>query len=510
MKKFFVLWIVFLCSFSVFSSPSFASQDISREQAFLFLGNYLPEVPESFQYISLKYSGIAKDSAIEDTLQKMVYLDLLPNRAGSLKLENTLSQYEFKLLSSGILDISLSLDMESAYSTLTDEKLLEFKRTFDIATGKAADGDKITITISGGLAWEQSLGTKEDIFYDVYSTLKNSHYNHAAVSSDDLTVWAIQGMAEAMGDKYTSYFPPSESEDLFEILDGEYEGIGAYVDMPEPGKFMIVSPISGSPAADAGLKGGDQVIKVDEKEITPEITSKEVISWIKGPKGSSVKLTVLRDEKEMTFDVIRQTIIIKDIEYSKPNTSTALITIKNFGERVDTDFYDVLGQISEDTSIKKIIIDLRNNPGGYLDKVSAMLGSILPEGVATAIVESEGNEHFYRSLGRGILDATKYEIILLQNSGTASASEIMIGTLDDYYPEIVIMGEKSYGKGSVQTLKSYQDGSTLKYTSAKWFTGNTKKWIDGVGITPDVEVIFDTERYQKYKKDNQLEKAINY
>lgn len=144
--------MVSLCSFSVFSSPSFASQDISREQAFLFLGNYLPEVPESFQYISLKYSGIAKDSAIEDTLQKMVYLDLLPNRAGSLKLENTLSQYEFKLLSSGILDISLSLDMESAYSTLTDEKLLEFKRTFDIATGKAADGDKITITISGGLA----------------------------------------------------------------------------------------------------------------------------------------------------------------------------------------------------------------------------------------------------------------------------------------------------------------------------------------------------------------------
>ena len=152
--------------------------------------------------------------------------------------------------------------------------------------------------------------------------------------------------------------------------------------------------------------------------------------------------------------------------------------------------------------MRKVIFDLRNNPGGYLWKVSTMLSYFVPKWEPTAIVSTGENDINYKSLGFDLIDFSEYELVFLENGGSASASEIMIGTVKDYYPEATIVGEKSFWKGSVQTLKTYYDGSTLKYTSAKWYTGKNRNGIDGIGVIPDIEIPFDDERWKKYKKED--------
>jgi carboxyl-terminal processing protease len=237
----------------------------------------------------------------------------------------------------------------------------------------------------------------------------------------------------------------------------------------------------------------------------------EVISWIKGPAGTIVTLTIQREWniEPLILQVTRERIIINDIEYSKPNRTTAYIEIKSFWEKVDSQFKDALEEIANDNSIRKIIFDVRNNPGWYLQKVSNMLWYILPKNSVTAIVHQWDDDLEYKSKGQDIIDINKYKIIILQNGGSASASEIFTGTLKDYYSEITILWEQSFWKGSVQTLKNYYDGSTLKYTTAKWFTWKTRIGIDGIGITPDKMLLFDTEKWSELKIDNQLNQALN-
>jgi carboxyl-terminal processing protease len=369
-----------------------------------------------------------------------------------------------------------------------------------------------TIKINSSLNTSWNLWEKEKILHDVYKTISNSHYDKGTFEENQLTQWAIKGIADAVWDKYTSYFPPVESNDFFEGLEWEYEWIGSYVDMQTPGQLIIVSPIVWSPSEKAGVKWGDRVTHVDDKEITENTPLSEVISWIKGPAWTNVKLTISREEESKPLEILvtREKIILKDVEHKKLNRNTYYIQIKNFWDRVDTEFKQALEAVLEEHSTDKIIFDLRNNPGWYLGEVSTMLSYFIEAGKPTAIVNSWDRELKYNSAWYDLINFNNYELVFLQNGWSASASEIMVWSVKDYYPDTIIIGEQSFWKWSVQTLKTYSDGSTLKYTTAKWFTGNTKIWIDGVWITPDVEIIFDEERWRAIEKDNQLEEAISY
>jgi carboxyl-terminal processing protease len=183
-------------------------------------------------------------------------------------------------------------------------------------------------------------------------------------------------------------------------------------------------------------------------EITPEVSLREVITWIKGPTGTGVKLTIIRDGEEQAIEiyVTRAKIIINDVEHEKLSNNTYYIQIKNFGENVDTEFAAALQQILDEKNINKIIFDLRNNPGGYLGEVSTMLSYFIPAGDSTAIVDTGSREIKYSSRGYNLIDFSDYELVFLQNGGSASASEIMVGTVKDYYPEATIIGEQSFGK----------------------------------------------------------------
>lgn len=506
MKKSFSFVFLVLFSALFLQTQSFAaSWDISREDAFIFFASQKKDIPESFQYIRLNFLDVKKNSDIEDALQKLVYTNAIKNTARKISPAQTLSQYEFYALAKSILKIESPIISDASADTPANSADFEKIK----ALIPVSSSGKVSIQVNSPTS---GLTKKEKIFFDVYETLQDEHYNAESFTQDGLINGAIKGLTQETGDKYTTYFPPVESSDFFESLEGSYEGIWAYVEMPTPGKLIIISPIVGSPAETAGLKGGDHVTHIDGKLITENNTLSEVVSWIKWPAQSSVELTVIREwEKDpLKISVTRAKITIKDVEYKRLDNATFYIQLKNFGESSDSDFTTALSELKMYPQVKKLIIDVRNNPGGYLTEVSDILGHFVPAGEATAKVRTADAESAYKSHGYSTIDPLAYQIVILQNGGSASASEILAGTLKDYYPNAMIIGEKSFGKGSVQSLKNYYDGSTLKYTSAKWFTGKTAIWIDWVGIMPDIELKYDDELYRKSKIDNQLQTALDY
>ncbi|MCD5385036.1 S41 family peptidase [Candidatus Gracilibacteria bacterium] len=475
--------------------------DLTRGDVFNFFAEYYNEVPESYKYIKLNYLGIQKDTPLEKSLKKLIYLDLIKNPRIKLNQNEKISAWAFYRLSEKILKIKI-IDKETK-----KELLNRNANTYDLLTVKNFIGNtNINIDLT---TTNQKIREKQEIFNNIYKTLLNKYYDKENLDKLKLLNSAIEGLVKGTGDKHTVYFPPVKNQTFHDALAGEYEGIGSYVDMEKPGILKITSPIPGSPSEKAGLKGGDIVLKVDGKEITKENSLLEVISWIKGPAGTDVILTIDRNGVIKDYTVTRDKIIITDIDSKKINSDTYYIKIKSFGEHVASEFKKALEPLEKRNSFKKVIIDLRNDGGGYLDQVTEILSYFIPKGEKTAVVKYHDKNYTknYISKGYDNVDFSKYKIVILQNSGTASASEILIGTLKDYYENIVIIGEQSYGKGSVQTMQNYSDGSSLKYTIAKWFTGGSETGIDGVGITPTIKLDFDFESYKKYKKDNQLEKA---
>lgn len=510
LTKFLISLLIFSLSYWTYANTD-ENREITLAETFIFFAKqYRNEVPESFNYIDLKFTGVTKDSQLEDALQILVYKNLIENAPVQIKWNKKMSVYAFEKLAEKIVKISISEDQEG----INKKSLIMTETDLKAVQQVIIDRDYTPkIQINSSFNTQPSLWDSKqvDILEDVYKTLKKEHYDSSSFDDSELITGAIKGMSDSVWDTYTSYFPPVESNNFLSNLDGEFEWIWAYVDMQTPGELIIVTPIAGSPAEKAGLKWGDRVLKVDDKIIGEENGINEVISWIKWPAGTTVDLTIQREGKSENFviSVVRDTIIIKDIEYSKEGRDTAYIQMKSFGDKVDVEFTEVLKEISEDSSIKKIIFDVRNNPGGYLGKVSYMLGYFVPTGEATAIVNTPNNEVKYESHGKEIIDLNNYEVIILQNTWSASASEIFAGTLKDYYPNLTIIGEQSFGKGSVQTLKTYFDGSTLKYTTAKWYTGKTKTGIDKLWISPDIQLEFDSEMWEKMKRDNQLQKALD-
>ncbi len=479
---------------------------LTRSDFFEYIAHsFSQEVLESYKYIDLNFTDVKEGTALYDSLQKLVYLNLLPNKVGRIYPERSMNAYKFFQYAGELFTISFSSFDEESIKLLKSRNanLDDLKRLKEIIQNNLNKKDPIL------KFWDENdiLGKKE-IFIDAYKTLKENHYNKDTLDESEMIYQAIQGLAKWTGDKFTNFFPPMENKSFQDSLTGKYQWIGAYVYMESPWLLKIVSPIPWTPAEKSGLKGGDIIVKVDGKEVTKENSLYEVITWIKGPTNTKVILTIKRGEADLfNVEVIRSDIIIKEVEGKKYNNSTYYIQIKQFWDNVFNDFKTSLEEIKKDKNIKKIVIDLRNNPGWYLDEVDEMLSLFIQKWDAVSVVKYTDFILSNKSKGYEWIDVSKYKIVLLQNSWTASASEIMIGTLKDYFPGIVVLWEISYGKWSVQTIKAYSDGSSLKFTVAKWFTGKTQIGIDGIGIKPDIEVKLDEEQYKK-GIDNQLEKAL--
>ncbi len=337
---------------------------------------------------------------------------------------------------------------------------------------------------------------------DIYSRIMGEYYGED-VDGEELMYETIKGMVEAVGDSYTVFMEPSESETFYDNLSGDFKGIGIYVEQEDDGTIVITEVIEGTPAEEAGLEDNDTILAVDDVDVEG-MTLEEVIAMIKGEEGTEVELTIWRssamESRKLRVTVERAEITIPYITAEILEDNILYYDLLSFGETTGTEFVELTQSAMDDGDFEGILLDMRNNGGGYIYTAIQILSQFVPENETLFVISYTDLNTIYISEGPGTL--SEYPIVVLINENSASASEIVASALQEYgYGEI--MGTVSFGKGSAQDVYDYYEGSTLKITTSHWLTPN---WIDldQIGVTPDISVEDDNET----SADEQLDAAI--
>jgi len=343
------------------------------------------------------------------------------------------------------------------------------------------------------------------LFWDAWRLVEEKYVGRQDLDYQKMLYGAISGMIKGVGDPYTVFMDPEENKQFMEGMTGEFEGIGAELGMRND-ILTVIAPLEGTPAQKAGLKSGDKIVKINDK-LTSDLSVDEAVVLIRGAKGTEVSLTVMRDEwpDPREIKIVRGTIKIPVIDF-KVVDNIAQIKLYEFNQNSADEFGKVAQKIisQRDNKVKGVVLDMRNNPGGYLDLSVDIAGWFLPAGHVVAIEDyGNGKKNQYRTSGTGSLK--NIPLVVLINQGSASAAEILAGALRDDR-QVQLIGEKSFGKGSVQQLQDLLGGSSLKVTVAKWLTPSGKS-IQDQGLEPDVEVGF-TEEDVKAGRDPQMERAM--
>ncbi len=345
-----------------------------------------------------------------------------------------------------------------------------------------------------------------NVFWEAWDIVRREFYGEIP-SDQEMTYGAIRGMLSTLGDPNTVFIDPKTAELERTQIQGEFEGIGAVVTMNKDGQLVVVSPMEGQPAEQAGLRPGDIILAVDGKEITG-MSLTDAVLLIRGPRGTTVTLTVLRpgEPEPLTFKIVRAKIEIQTVTYrmleEAPNIGYIRISV--FGNRTDRELRNAIFELRKQGA-KAFIVDVRNNPGGLLNSAIDVASEFIAKGVIVTERWSDGHERPFHANGRGLLTNPDIPMVLLVNRGSASASEILAGAIRDYKRGLVV-GEKTFGKGSVQQVYTLSDNSQLNVTVAHWLTPNGDD-IHEQGIMPDVEVVM-TEEQVRAGEDVQLQRAI--
>jgi len=328
------------------------------------------------------------------------------------------------------------------------------------------------------------------------------------IDNDVLVRGAIRGMVDALGDPYTLYMDDVETEDFAEDIKGSFEGVGMEIGLREEA-LVVISPLKGSPAEAAGMRTGDVILKIGATS-TVGIEVEEAVSYIRGPKGTAVSLLVGREgvREPITVEITRAAIVVPTVETEKRDDGVFVISLYSFNQQAVRQFKQALKEFVV-SKTDMLVLDLRGNPGGYLESAVDIASWFLPAGKVVVTEEFGSNAkqepEIMRSKGYELF-GDNLKMVVLVNEGSASASEILAGALQDH-DVAQLVGQATFGKGSVQELIKLRDGASLKITIARWLTPNGRSISDG-GLTPDVEVEFDRERFEKDKYDTQLERAV--
>ena len=340
-----------------------------------------------------------------------------------------------------------------------------------------------------------------NLYWEVWDSLKNQFVDKNKVSDQELFYGSLKGLAQSTGDPYTVFMSPKEAKEFTDDLAGTFEGIGAEVGMRND-ITTIISPLDGMPAQKAGLRPGDKIYAVDGKS-TLGLTVDEVVKKIRGPKGTKVTLTIISGkDKPRDITIIRSLIVTKSVKAEMRADGFFLVRISNFNNDTEGLFNETVNTILLKNP-KGIILDLRNNPGGYLETAVKLASEWVEEGPIVAEQFSDNRRNEYPAKGNARLK--NFPTIVLVNGGSASASEILAGALRDY-KKATIVGETTFGKGSVQTLSDLSEGAMLKVTVAKWLTP-AGDFINEKGLKPNIEVKMTTTDLDK-GLDPQLNKAL--
>lgn len=346
-----------------------------------------------------------------------------------------------------------------------------------------------------------------NLYWDVWNSVKDRYYAFGDVSEKDMYYWSIKGIVASLSDPYSTFMDPTTTESFNKEMSGSFEGIGAEIGIKNE-KLVIIAPLPNSPAAQAGLLPKDQIVAIDEMSAT-DITLDYAVSLIRGEKGTPVVLTILREGKNESQEItiVRDNIKIVTVEWEIKKTldekkDIGYIKISHFSNDTEGNFKKVINEILINEPAG-IILDLRNNPGGYLDTAIKVASEFIEDGPVLIEKFRDEEKEEYEAVGNASLKGIP--TVILVNGGSASASEIIAGAMQDY-ELATIVGETTFGKGSVQDLEEYIDGSSLKLTIAQWSTPNGRT-IEGEGIKPDIEIELTVDDYNN-DLDPQLDKAI--
>jgi carboxyl-terminal processing protease len=342
------------------------------------------------------------------------------------------------------------------------------------------------------------------LFWKVWDTFKQSYIHSKDLTDQEILYGAISGLVDSANDPYTVFLRPSDAKKFEQDLSGSFGGIGAQIDIRN-NQLMVVAPLKDTPAEKAGLKSGDKILKINATSTDIISTVEEAVKYIRGPKGTTVILTILREGWNLPkdFSIVRDTIIVPTLDWEMKPNKIAYIKLYEFNENAPYAFYKAALPILLGGA-KGIILDLRDNPGGYLEVATNIAGWFLKTGNVVVKEEfSSGREELLKADGNSAL--VDLPVVILVNKGSASASEILAGALRDNR-HVKLVGETTFGKGSVQELKKFSDGSEMKVSIAQWLLPNGDA-IDKKGITPDI-IVKLTEEDTKNKIDPQLDKAL--
>jgi len=344
------------------------------------------------------------------------------------------------------------------------------------------------------------------LFWKTWNLVSRTHLEKSSIDPQKLFYGAISGMVSAIGDPYTVFLPPEEQKSSKEDLNGAFEGVGIQLGFNKDKRLVVIAPLDGTPAKQAGIRAEDIIIKIDDED-TINMSLPEAVKLIRGPKGSKVVLTIIRDgdEEPKDFELTRDTILVKSVEVeyklTENNKNIAIIKLSRFAERTREEWEEGVADIL-DKNPDGLILDLRNNPGGFLEGAVFIGSEFLKDGNVVLQEDSEGKRVNFPVERGGKL--TEIKMVALINKGSASASEIVAGALQDR-GRAQLVGVKSFGKGTIQEAQDLEGGTGIHITVARWLTPNGRWVNDTEGFEPDVVIEEDKDDPDN---DRQLLKAL--
>ncbi len=359
------------------------------------------------------------------------------------------------------------------------------------------------ITVSGVTNFGEGkpAGVDFGTFWQAWKEIDSTYLNSQSVDSKHRMYGAIKGLIGSLGDPYSEFFNPEDGAKFGEDIQGSFGGVGAELGA-KSSQIVVVSPLKGSPASRAGIEPGDKILAVNSSSTTG-ISIDQAVKWIRGPIGTKVVLTIMRDkwDKPKDITIVRETITIPTLDLDIKD-KVAIVKLYSFNANAVPLFYEASLKILN-SGAKGMILDLRNDPGGFLEAAVDLAGWFLPKGSLVVTQDGRNGKMDFRAVGNGVFKDTP--LIILVNKGSASASEILAGAIKVYRDNVKLVGEQTFGKGTVQELRDLRDGSSLKLTIAHWVLPNGRV-LEGQGLDPDIKIDLTDQDIEK-GRDSQLEKA---